>query len=65
MDQNSNEVLFQKNAGAVLPIASITKLMTALVVMDSRLPMDEVLTITRKTATPRSTAARACASARS
>ncbi|MEM5274295.1 D-alanyl-D-alanine endopeptidase [Cupriavidus taiwanensis] len=48
MDQNSNEVLFQKNAGAVLPIASITKLMTALVVMDSRLPMDEVLTITEE-----------------
>ncbi|WP_316149176.1 D-alanyl-D-alanine endopeptidase [Cupriavidus sp. BIC8F] len=45
MDQNSNEVLFQKNASAVLPIASITKLMTALVVMDARLPMDEVLTI--------------------
>ncbi len=48
MDQNSNEVLFQKNAAAVLPIASITKLMTALVVMDARLPMDEVLTITEE-----------------
>ena len=48
MDQDTNEVLFQKNAGAVLPIASITKLMTALVVMDSRLPMDEVLTITEE-----------------
>ncbi|WP_427313146.1 D-alanyl-D-alanine endopeptidase [Cupriavidus sp. H39] len=48
MDQNSNEVLFQKNASAVLPIASITKLMTALVVMDSRLPMDEVLTISEE-----------------
>lgn len=46
MDQTSNEVLFQKNAAAVLPIASITKLMTALVVMDARQPMDEVLTIT-------------------
>ncbi len=45
MDQGTNEVLFQKNAAAVLPIASITKLMTALVVMDARLPMDEVLTI--------------------
>ncbi|MGO4151858.1 D-alanyl-D-alanine endopeptidase [Cupriavidus sp. YAF13] len=45
MDQNTNEVLFQKNAAAVLPIASITKLMTALVVMDARQPMDEVLTI--------------------
>ena len=31
MDQNSGEVLFQKNSAAVLPIASITKLMTALV----------------------------------
>ncbi|WP_454763676.1 D-alanyl-D-alanine endopeptidase [Cupriavidus campinensis] len=45
MDQNTNEVLFQKNPTAVLPIASITKLMTALVVMDSHLPMDEVLTV--------------------
>lgn len=45
MDQNTNEVLFQKNPSAVLPIASITKLMTALVVTDARLPMDEVLTI--------------------
>ncbi|WP_423197359.1 MULTISPECIES: D-alanyl-D-alanine endopeptidase [unclassified Cupriavidus] len=48
MDQSSNEVLFQKNPTAVLPIASITKLMTALVVMDSHLPMDEVLTITEE-----------------
>ncbi len=45
MDQNTNEVLFQKNAAAVLPIASITKLMTALVVMDAHQPMDELLTI--------------------
>ncbi len=45
LDQNTNEVLFQKNPTAVLPIASITKLMTALVVMDSKLPMDEMLTV--------------------
>lgn len=45
MDQNTNEVLFQKNPLAVLPIASITKLMTALVVMDARQPMDEVLEV--------------------
>jgi D-alanyl-D-alanine endopeptidase (penicillin-binding protein 7) len=45
MDQNSNEVLFQKNPTAVLPIASITKLMTALVVTDAQQPMDEILTI--------------------
>ncbi len=30
MDQDTNEVLFSKNPSAVLPIASITKLMTAL-----------------------------------
>nr|WP_255371286.1 D-alanyl-D-alanine endopeptidase [Cupriavidus sp. YR651] len=48
MDQNTNEVLFQKNPTAVLPIASITKLMTAVVVMDSHLPMDEVLTVSEE-----------------
>ncbi|GCB04524.1 peptidase [Ralstonia sp. SET104] len=46
MDQNSGEVLFQKNSSAVLPIASITKLMTALVVTDAHQPMDELLEIT-------------------
>jgi serine-type D-Ala-D-Ala endopeptidase (penicillin-binding protein 7) len=45
IDQDTNEVLFSKNPGAVLPIASITKLMTALVVSDAHLPLDEVLTI--------------------
>jgi len=48
MDQGTNEVLFQKNPTAVLPIASITKLMTALVVTDANQPMDEVLTITEE-----------------
>jgi serine-type D-Ala-D-Ala endopeptidase (penicillin-binding protein 7) len=45
LDQDTDEVLLAKNDHAVLPIASITKLMTALVVSESRLPMDEVLTI--------------------
>lgn len=45
LDQETNEVLFAKNADAVLPIASITKLMTALVVTEAKLPLDEVLTI--------------------
>ena len=45
MDQETNEVLLAKNSDAVLPIASLTKLMTALVVVESRLPMDEELTI--------------------
>ncbi len=45
LDQDTNEVLFAKNPQAVLPIASITKLMTALVIAEAKLPMDEVLTI--------------------
>jgi len=46
LDQDTNEVLFAKNSQAVLPIASITKLMTALVVTEAGLPLDEKLTIT-------------------
>jgi serine-type D-Ala-D-Ala endopeptidase (penicillin-binding protein 7) len=47
VDQDTGEVLFSKNPQAVLPIASITKLMTALVVTEAELPLDEVLTITQ------------------
>jgi len=47
LDQETDEVLFAKNAKAVLPIASLTKLMTALVVMRAGQPLDEVLTITQ------------------
>jgi D-alanyl-D-alanine endopeptidase (penicillin-binding protein 7) len=46
LDQDTNEVLLAKNPHAVLPIASITKLMTALVVADAAQPLDDVLTIT-------------------
>jgi len=45
IDQDTNEVLFRKNDKAVLPIASLTKLMTGLVVSEARLPMDEQITI--------------------
>ena len=47
LDQDTNEVLFSKNSEAVLPIASLTKLMTAVVVTEAGLPLDEVLTITQ------------------
>jgi serine-type D-Ala-D-Ala endopeptidase (penicillin-binding protein 7) len=47
VDQDTGEVLFSKNPQAVLPIASITKLMTALVVTEAELPLDEVLTVTQ------------------
>lgn len=45
VDAASGEVLFEKNARAVLPIASISKLMTALVVLEAGQPLDERLTI--------------------
>lgn len=45
VDQDSNQVLFSKNSEAVLPIASITKLMTALVVVEAGLPLDEMLSV--------------------
>ncbi|WP_415134298.1 serine hydrolase [Ottowia sp.] len=46
LDQDTHEVLFSKNDHAVLPIASLTKLMTGLVVSEAGLPLDEVITIT-------------------
>jgi len=46
LDQNSSEVLFEKNPDVSLPIASITKLMTGLVVVQTGQDMDEMLTIT-------------------
>ncbi|MEN9314972.1 MAG: D-alanyl-D-alanine endopeptidase [Pseudomonadota bacterium] len=45
VDQRTGDVLFSKNSQAVLPIASITKLMTALVVLDAQLPLSETLEI--------------------
>lgn len=47
VDQDTNEVLFSKNDSAVLPIASLTKLMTGLVIADAHLSMDEAITITQ------------------
>jgi D-alanyl-D-alanine endopeptidase (penicillin-binding protein 7) len=45
MDQTSSEVLFEKNANVALPIASITKLMTGLLVVQAQQDLNEVLTI--------------------
>ena len=41
----TNRILFEKNSMAVLPIASITKLMTAMVVVDAKQPLSESLEI--------------------
>jgi D-alanyl-D-alanine endopeptidase (penicillin-binding protein 7) len=50
VDANTGEVLHAKNADAVVPIASITKLMTAMVTIDAILPLEEPITITAEDA---------------
>ncbi|MCD0502544.1 D-alanyl-D-alanine endopeptidase, partial [Bordetella petrii] len=45
-DLETSTVLFAKNDNVVRPIASISKLMTALVVVDANQPMDQMLEIT-------------------
>ncbi len=47
IDQETHEVLLSKNDHAVLPIASLTKLMTGLLISEARLPMDAPITITQ------------------
>ena len=46
VDQNTEESLFDKNSHAVVPIASITKLMTAMVVLDSKAPLTDEIEVT-------------------
>ena len=46
-DDSTGQVLMAKDADAVVPIASITKLMTAMVVLDAGLDPDEQLRIVR------------------
>jgi len=48
VDQDTSEVLFSKNSNAVLPIASITKLMTGLVVLEAGQSMSDPITITQE-----------------
>ena len=47
IDQDTSEVLYSKNDKAILPIASLTKLMTGLVISEARLPMNEMITISQ------------------
>jgi len=46
VDQQTGETFVEKNAGNVLPIASITKLMTAMVVLDAQLDLKETIVVT-------------------
>lgn len=45
VDQSTGEPLYAKNPHKPAPIASITKLMTAMVTLDAGLPLDEEITI--------------------
>lgn len=47
-DQATGSVLYEKNANAIVPIASITKLMTAMVTLDAHPSLQEYLTITEE-----------------
>ena len=46
VDQNTSEVLLDKNSTSVVPIASVTKLMTAMVVLDSKMPLTDQIEVT-------------------
>ncbi|MEH0371395.1 D-alanyl-D-alanine endopeptidase [Vibrio mimicus] len=46
IDLKTNEVIYSSNPDAVRPIASVTKLMTAIVTLDAKLPMETKLPIT-------------------
>lgn len=48
LDQSTNEILFEKNAEVALPIASITKLMTSLVVVEANQNLEELLSVTEE-----------------
>ena len=45
VDPRNGKILYDKNSSAVLPIASLTKLMTAMVVLDGGQPLDEKIRI--------------------
>lgn len=48
VDQDSGKVLIEKNPDVALPIASITKVMTAVVTLDAELELNEIITITKE-----------------
>ncbi|MGO4470099.1 serine hydrolase, partial [Pseudoduganella sp. RAF53_2] len=48
VEDETGKVLVEKNANTVVPIASLTKLMTAMVVLDSKLDMDEEISIDKE-----------------
>jgi len=45
VDHSSNSIIYSKNSDQIAPIASLTKLMTAMVVLDSQLDLNKIITI--------------------
>ena len=45
IDLQTDKVLYSSNPDVIVPIASVTKLMTAMVVLDAKLPMDEIIPV--------------------
>lgn len=50
IDNSTNEILYQKNAESVSPVASVTKLLTAMVLIDLDLDWTQVVKISREDA---------------
>lgn len=48
MDADTQEIIYEKRSSEVRPIASITKLMTAMVILDAELNMDDPIQITQE-----------------
>jgi D-alanyl-D-alanine endopeptidase (penicillin-binding protein 7) len=48
LEQEGERVLYAKNTGEVMPIASITKLMTAMVTLDAKLSLDDLVAVTNE-----------------
>ncbi len=47
IEDSSGNILFDRTPDTPMPIASITKLMTAMVILDAKQPMDEMITVTK------------------
>jgi len=47
-DADTSTLLYEKNAGKVTPIASITKLMTAIVTLEAKLPLTDPVTVSEE-----------------
>jgi D-alanyl-D-alanine endopeptidase (penicillin-binding protein 7) len=46
-DERDNEIILEQKAGKLMEVASLSKLMTAMVILDADLDMDDMITITK------------------